>query len=207
MDEILVFVRLILAGLGVASDRFLGYFSIFVDLIVEYRDKEGSLPYKVWLAALKLAGMYSCVEIIIVDENGRPYLRKREEKEGPETAWTHKLHIIGTAVRLNMRLPDVILFLLKKEAFDSDELAAKYAKSASFVTTILYPEPERGTAAYTTIVRVCVPLDDQKNLVGKWASVSAENISLVIDQHRPVIGLFLSESGILPLFMDTRPVI
>ena len=176
------------------------------------RKETGRVPYEVFIASLQLLGVYPCIEVLVTDDKGNLYLKRRSVDQNVSVAeaaaWGGKLHIPGTTVFPAKRFEMNYYSLLDNEVVGGEDgnersinIASLYRHSETAGVS-LYPEPERGTDALTVIMKIVV---DPSILQDGYEQVTEENLGEVIEQHRPTIEKLLRQhqnGG--PLLFDSR---
>lgn len=188
-------------------------FGQLVDIVAEraeeMRNKDGILTYPLFKGGLRIQGIYSCIELLVLDLRGVLHLRQRQAEENvseAEASSWNRLHIPGTAVRPTLSLEDNIKGLILREVVrDPETSTGKENAERLYRTAIpmglgIYPEPERSTDAFTVFYGISADVPD--SLRTDFAAVSFNNLHEVITQHQPAVKRILR--GQLPLFFDSR---
>lgn len=186
----------------VVSNEFEELFSKVADLIIEYRKKNnGSLPKGIWLKLIELSGSYLCAEIIVRDEGGNLYLKKRDDPTATdgESLWEGQLHIPGLSLNTGTRAEEMVKTLLVKEILKDESEASLFSEAVALIGFVRYSEPERKTVADTLLFEIVL---DKDKLQDGFYRIDLSNTSL-IDQHIPTIEWYKMGAG-RPWFFDTR---
>lgn len=190
------------------SPEFAALADVMAEKIAALRKAEGMVPYKLFIAGLKQTGISPTLELLVTDQQGNLYLRRRQASENQSQAeqesWGDMLHIPGTVVNPTKLLQENFYELLAREVVahsdDSEDrqLAAKLYRTGELFSVTGYPEPERHAKTLKVLVKITV--DDPAQLKDGFERVDPSDLSQVIVQHRPLVTQFFSPKEGLQIF-------
>jgi hypothetical protein len=177
----------------------------------DIRTQDGKVPYELFIAGLEMAGVYPAMELLITDKIGNIYLKRRSREENQsnaeDSAWEGKLHIPGAAIapakRFELNFYDFLNKEIVKVGDDSEkrQTTASLYKQSETIGVYMSPEPARKTNAFTLLLRIVI--DRPEILQDGFEIVNTDNLSEVIDQHKPIVERLLQKSNI-PFILDVR---
>lgn len=190
------------------SDEFTAVAAVMAEKTAELREEEKLLPYELFIATLRQAGFQPTVEYLVTDTEGNLYLRRREahenQSQAEQASWGGRLHIPGSALNPAKQVRRTLFDLLDREIVaktgDSDnrKRLAKLYRTGEIYAVVSNPEPERYTKTVTILVKITV--DDPAALKQGFERVNPDDLSNVIEQHRPTIRQYFSPKKGLKIF-------
>lgn len=165
----------------------------------EYRAlHNGHLPLRIFLGTMKLSGTSICTEIIPLYQ-GKPVLALRKAEDShDETDWVGKYHIPGVTHLCGEKLEDAAHRLLRKEVFtDTDCLVPNDYRPVA--VTKVY-ETSRKTWGYTFTYTVDIKDISSLSKNETWLCITEDNLGQVIDEHKPIVKMFLRKKKIPKVF-------
>lgn len=195
-------------GMDPKSPEFSVLAAVMAEKIAALRKAEGKAPYKLFIAGLEQTGISPTLELLVIDQQGNLYLRRRQASENQSQAeqesWGGKLHIPGTVVNPTKLLQENLYELLAREVVarsdDSEDrqLAAKLYRTGELFSVTGYPEPERHSKTMKVLMKITA--DDPAQLKDGFERVDPSDLSQVIVQHRPLVTQFFSPKEGLQIF-------